>query len=258
MARNRRGVDAGRGFFEATIEGSSGNGDRGLLKQRAPMGPRAAVFVIPGKSGIHEFRQSLSSSGLLWRMSARRIGVAPTEQKVNKNSPIPEFFAMMTRSPSKPRSHVQPVQNRQPAQARAPRRRSLEKKPARAENHRAAQRRRLNPEIAAREGLTERRIRQRVQEILARRAPRPPAGYVALQVSRLSEALLVAYSAMANQNLGAVDRVVRIVRELDRYHGLACSDFAEPAAPTPPRRLPRPQPPLALPLREETVTLESL
>ena len=81
-------------------------------------------------------------------------------------------------------------------------------------------------EIAAREGVTERRIRQRVQEILARRAPRAPAEFVALQVSRLNEALLVAYSAMGNQNLEAVDRVVRIVRELDRYHGLAAPDFA--------------------------------
>ncbi len=106
------------------------------------------------------------------------------------------------------------------------------------------------PEIAAREGLTERRIRQRVQEILAKRAPRSPTEFVALQVSRLNEALLVAYSAMANQNLEAVDRVVKIVRELDRYHGLAFPDFADPPAPA--RRLPRAQPPLALPAHEET------
>jgi hypothetical protein len=107
------------------------------------------------------------------------------------------------------------------------------------------------PEIAGRQGVTERRIRQRVQEILAKRAPRAPAEFVALQVSRLNEALLVAYSAMANQNLEAVDRVVRIVRELDRYHGLASPDFAD--APEPRRRLTKPQPPLALPAREETV-----
>jgi hypothetical protein len=112
------------------------------------------------------------------------------------------------------------------------------------------------PEIAARQGLTERRIRQRVQEILAKRAPRSPTEFVALQVSRLSEALLVAYSAMGNQNLEAVDRVVKIVRELDRYHGLAFPDFADPREP--PRRLPRPQPALALPAQEETHTVESL
>jgi hypothetical protein len=106
-------------------------------------------------------------------------------------------------------------------------------------------------EIAGREGVTERRIRQRVQDILARRAPRAPAEFATLQVSRLNEALLVAYSAMGGQNLKAVDRVVRIVRELDRYHGLASPDFADPSAP-PPRRLMKSQPPLALPKREET------
>jgi hypothetical protein len=110
------------------------------------------------------------------------------------------------------------------------------------------------PEIAAREGLTERRIRQRVQEILARRAPRSPAEFVALQVSRLNEALLVAYCAMGNQNLEAVDRVVKIVRELDRYHGLASPDLADPPAP---RRLPRPQPALALPAQEESRASEA-
>jgi hypothetical protein len=110
------------------------------------------------------------------------------------------------------------------------------------------------PEIAAREGVTERRIRQRVQEILAKRAPRAPAEFVALQVSRLNEALLVAYSAMGGQNLEAVDRVVRIVRELDRYHGLAAPDLVDP--PPPPRRLARPQP-LALPAREETPEQEA-
>ena len=42
-------------------------------------------------------------------------------------------------------------------------------------------------------------------------------------MSRLSEALLVAYSAMSGANLRAVDRVVKIVRELDRYHGFSAS-----------------------------------
>jgi len=103
-------------------------------------------------------------------------------------------------------------------------------------------------EIAAVDGVSERRIRQRVQEVLARRAPRPPAEYVALQVSRLNEALLVAYSAMGGQNLEAVDRVVKIVRELDRYHGLAAPDFLR--EPSVARHLPKPRAPLALPLRE--------
>ena len=74
-------------------------------------------------------------------------------------------------------------------------------------------------EIAEREGVTHRRMRALVQEIFARRAPAPPAEFLAMQVGRLSEALLVPYSAMSPHNPQAVDRYVRIVRELDRYHG---------------------------------------
>jgi hypothetical protein len=99
-------------------------------------------------------------------------------------------------------------------------------------------------EIAAQERLTLKRMRNLVREILARRMPQPPAEFVALQISRLSEALLVSYSAMGGANLKAVDRVVRIVRELDRYHG-----FAPRAVPTRAEELrlaPPAQSPLAL------------
>jgi hypothetical protein len=81
------------------------------------------------------------------------------------------------------------------------------------------------PEIAASEGLTLKRMRNVVREILAERMPQPPAEFLALQVSRLNEALLVSFSALHTKaegtNFEAVDRVVRIVRELDRYHGFA-------------------------------------
>ena len=57
--------------------------------------------------------------------------------------------------------------------------------------------------------------------------PHPPAEFLALQVSRLNEALLVSFGAMhttaTGTNFEAVDRVVRIVRELDRYHGFAAA-----------------------------------
>ena len=55
---------------------------------------------------------------------------------------------------------------------------------------------------------------------------------MAIQVSRLNEALLVAFSAMGPTNLKAVDQVVKIVRELDRYHGFAA---AQRRLPEPPR-----------------------
>ncbi len=54
---------------------------------------------------------------------------------------------------------------------------------------------------------------------------------MAIQVSRLNEALLVAFSAMSPTNLKAVDQAVRIVRELDRYHGFAASERRLPEAP---------------------------
>ena len=41
-------------------------------------------------------------------------------------------------------------------------------------------------EIAAREGVTEKRMRAQVQQILARRMPEPPAEFLALQISRLT------------------------------------------------------------------------
>ena len=102
-------------------------------------------------------------------------------------------------------------------------------------------------EIAGREGLSYSRMRGLMREILARRMPQPPAEFLAVQVSRLNEALLVSYGSMYNSETGAnfeaIDRVVKIVRELDRYHGFAAPD-ARPISG--PRRLPPPQTPLAL------------
>jgi len=63
-------------------------------------------------------------------------------------------------------------------------------------------------------------------------------------VSRLHEALIVAYGAMSGANLEAVDRVVTIVRELDRYHGFAVAD--EAMRPRPSRLAPPSPAPLAL------------
>jgi hypothetical protein len=99
-------------------------------------------------------------------------------------------------------------------------------------------------ELATREGLTQKRMRALVQEILARRMPQPPAEFLALQVGRLNEALIVAFGAMADGNLQAVDRVARLVRELDRYHGFSAAPAPAPAEPF--RLAPPPQTRLAL------------
>ena len=73
------------------------------------------------------------------------------------------------------------------------------------------------PEIAARVGMTESAARATLRDVLARSMPESPEEFAAIQMSRLNEALLIAYGAMGEMNLKAVDRVVRIVRALDRY-----------------------------------------
>jgi hypothetical protein len=80
-------------------------------------------------------------------------------------------------------------------------------------------------EIAARIGVGEKRMRAIIREIIARRQPHPPAEFVAIQISRLNEAMLNAYSAMSPKNLKAVAQVVRIVGQLDRYHGFDAADW---------------------------------
>ncbi len=83
-------------------------------------------------------------------------------------------------------------------------------------------------EIAAHIGVGEKRMRAIIREILARRMPQPPMEFVAIQTSRLNEALLIAFSAMSSTNLKAVDQVVKIVRELDRYGGAFAAEWARP------------------------------
>ena len=93
------------------------------------------------------------------------------------------------------------------------------------------------PEIAARLGISEGEARARLRVALASALPESPEVFAALQISRLNEALLVAYSAMGEMGLKAVDRVLRIVRALDRLHPAArplalavAADAAEPVA----------------------------
>jgi DNA-binding CsgD family transcriptional regulator len=76
-------------------------------------------------------------------------------------------------------------------------------------------------EIARQEGITERGLRKYVRTLFARRAPEATGEFIATQMNRLNEALLVSFGAMSAENLPAVDRVVKIVRELDRYQGLS-------------------------------------
>jgi DNA-binding CsgD family transcriptional regulator len=80
-------------------------------------------------------------------------------------------------------------------------------------------------EIAAGERVSVNRMRKVVRGALERRAPKGPAEYVALQVNRLNEALLIYFDSMYTSEFGAnfkaIDSVVNIVREMDRYHGFS-------------------------------------
>jgi hypothetical protein len=101
-------------------------------------------------------------------------------------------------------------------------------------------------EIAASEGISVKWARERKAAVLASRVLDTPHEFIKLQIRRLSEAMLVSYSAMSLGDLKAVDKVIKVVRELDRYHGFAPDRSAPryppslPAAPPPPLALPEP------------------
>jgi hypothetical protein len=99
-------------------------------------------------------------------------------------------------------------------------------------------------EIAASEGISVKWARERKAAVLATRVIDTPHEFLKLQIRRLSEAMLVSYSAMSNGDLKAVDKVIKVTRELDRYHGFA----PDRGAPSYPPSLPAAPPPLlALP-----------
>ena len=108
-------------------------------------------------------------------------------------------------------------------------------------------------EIALQEGLSVRRARECVQEMLERREVDPPAGFVQLQIGRLSDAMMVAHAAMMEGDMQALDRVLRIVGELDRYHGFRSEKAGPVAGATP--ALAAPTPALALPAPADAAEL---
>jgi hypothetical protein len=105
-------------------------------------------------------------------------------------------------------------------------------------------------ETAASEGISIKWARERKAALLASRVIDTPHEFIKLQIRRLSEAMLVSYSAMSLGDLNAVNKVIKVVRELERYHGFAprlnAPRFATslPAAPPP---LALPEPPAAEP-----------
>lgn len=85
--------------------------------------------------------------------------------------------------------------------------------------------------LARVEQLTARRMRQFIAQVLASREIDPSAGFVQLQMARLSEAKIVARTMMMKGDLQAMHRWIELTSELDRYHGLALARAPEAGAP---------------------------
>ena len=101
--------------------------------------------------------------------------------------------------------------------------------------------------IAHVEHITIRRVRQIIAEMLAKREVDPPAGFVQLQIARLSDAMLVAHTRMMEGDLQAMDRLIKLTGELDRYHGFGRALIAAGPDAAPPPQLAAPPRELALP-----------
>jgi len=81
--------------------------------------------------------------------------------------------------------------------------------------------------------------------MLEKRELDPPAGFVQLQIARLSEAMIVARTMMMEGDLQAMDRMIKLTGELDRYHGLAPSRLPAPVEAASPRLASSPRPMLS-------------
>jgi hypothetical protein len=73
-------------------------------------------------------------------------------------------------------------------------------------------------QIAVSEAVTPRRIRQIVQDALAEDGVDPKTDFVFVQIARLEGALRLVEQKMAEGKLNAVDRLVKVLERLDRYH----------------------------------------
>jgi hypothetical protein len=74
------------------------------------------------------------------------------------------------------------------------------------------------PAIAAAEGITLRRVRKIVQDALERESVNPKSDFILVQIARLEGALRLIEEKMAQGKLNAIDRLVKVMTQLDRYH----------------------------------------
>ncbi|HLW90882.1 MAG TPA: hypothetical protein VKS78_06225 [Roseiarcus sp.] len=72
--------------------------------------------------------------------------------------------------------------------------------------------------IAAEEGVTARRVRQIVQESLARWDADPAKDYAGVQIARLEAALRLIELKIGEGDVRVVDKLVKVLGQLDKYH----------------------------------------
>ena len=98
-------------------------------------------------------------------------------------------------------------------------------------------------------------VRREVDRVIAARRLDAPERYVHLQVARLNKALELVVSVVEADDIKAVEPLIKLVAQLDRYHGLAGP--APLAPPARPLHLPPPPAPLALTHAAPALALEA-
>jgi hypothetical protein len=100
-------------------------------------------------------------------------------------------------------------------------------------------------QIASRTKRSPSAVRRAVGQALARRRLDAPEDYARIQIARLTKALRCADVSLEEGDLKAIGPFVKVVRELNRYHGVDVGParFPPPAAP---REIAPTSPPLAL------------
>jgi hypothetical protein len=64
-------------------------------------------------------------------------------------------------------------------------------------------------------------VRQTIARELTSRRIEPAGDFAKLQIARLNDALMVVHDKVLEGDIAGVDRLLKVVAELDRYHGLA-------------------------------------
>ena len=85
--------------------------------------------------------------------------------------------------------------------------------------------------IAEQFNMTPAAVRRTIDRQIAMRRLEAPDAYIHVQVARLDQALQGLDPRITRGDVHAVDRLVKIVAQLDRYHGLAAPPALRPLAP---------------------------